>query len=166
MSRRWLDIEDEVIRNFYSRDKISVIANLVGRTREAVMSRASKLKIKAAVKTKPIKKSKAKTINNKVIVKKVGYRQPWTKEEDYILNSFYLTEGRDVCFRLPSRCLKSIYKRACELGLVKSCKKWTSYDDFVINNYYSKEGWQIIFRLPGRKVEEVVARAKSFGFKE
>ncbi len=85
----------------------------------------------------------------------------WTDEEDEILRKHYPSMGKAVIDLLPNRPLRSIYKRANELGIsFNDPYRFAQWEDDIIKSEYAKYGSDIYSKLNNRSRASVRQRAK------
>lgn len=137
----WTKGEDQIIENYYPKEKAEVCRMLPKRTRNASMARGRNyLKTPSEAAFTAEKKQSFQT-------------KRWTEEEVGLLKKYYPTEGRDVIKRFPGRKLGDIQQKAQYLQVKEESRKnfyWTAAEIETLLAYYPSEGRNVCSRIPGR----------------
>lgn len=137
--RRFTEDEDEFIIEQYCSKGPDFCAEALDRSRQSIISRASKLGCSNIVR--------------------------WTEEEDTILKTYYPIEGTKAFIRLINRSALQCRHRVESLKLQAPSRSWTDEEILVMQTYYCVEGTDVIKRLPGRTVNGVLSKAHLLGLR-
>ena len=187
--RRFTEEEDKFLVEQYCDKGPDFCAAALDRSRQSIISRASKLGCNNIVHWTdeednilrtyyPIEGAKSflrlvsrSTLQCRHRVEALELRAPdsrWTDEEIQIMQTYYYTEGTDIIKRLPGRTLNGVLCKAHLLGL--RCEKskyepnyWTESELRILKEYYPAEGSNVELRLPGRSRQNIVAKAHAIG---
>ncbi len=139
--KEWTAEEDNILKKYYSVEGSEVINRLSGRTKRAIMARASLLGIN-----------------------KIEKGSTWIKEEIEILKKYYPFEGAKVINRLNGRTIAAIKTQTRDLG-IKSPITWTDEEIEILKKYYPKEGTKVKSRLNNRTKHAVTQQVIKLGLK-
>lgn len=186
--REWTEDEIEILKKWYPIEGYKVESRLSGRTKQAVITQAYKLGLKApddlwTEKENNILKEYYPIEGSKVIdrltkrrskgainlqASKLGLKihncKPWTEEEIEILKKYYIVEGTKVRDRLDGRTKSAIQIQIIKLG-IKKFDKWTEDENDILRKYYPIEGTGMVNRLKGRTKNAVKTQARKLGLK-
>lgn len=130
--REWTEEEIEIMKKWYPIEGIKVKDKLNGKTKLAIKSKASKLKLKFVA---------------------------WTDEEIEILKKYYSDEGLGIKSRLENKSENAILRKASELR-IKSNRYWTREEIDILKKYYPKYGNKVKDYLPTRSIKSIRVMAK------
>lgn len=106
MGYRWSDRELDILRISYSYKNGGCYDKLPGRTRNAIVRKASDIGIK--------------------------YRD-WTNNEIDLLRHYYPTGGSRKCYEFIDRSLGQIKDKACAIGINTQCKNGRSFPHCIVS---------------------------------
>ena len=186
--REWTEDEIEILKKWYPIEGYKVESRLSGRTKQAVITQAYKLGLKApddlwTEKENNILKEYYPIEGSKVIdrlkgrtgkaaeaqARKLGLKAPdnsWREKEIEILKKYFSIEGIKVMERLNGRTEGAIWKQAYKLGLKAPDDLWTDEENRILMKYYPIEGSKVIDRLTKRRSKGAInLQASKLGLK-
>ena len=194
-TRPWTEKDDEYLRKNYGKIKRKVLAEALGRTINAIQTRAKHFnltddrrgKIEDWTKEelqklkrwhgKKSRKEMAEllertegAIGTKITSLNLGQPGLWTEEEDEYIRRHYQTKSRREIAEALNRTISSVGKHAIKLGLTNknapNKKLWTPEEDALLEKYYGVKSYAEIAKMIGRSVYSVETRSRKFKSKE